>query len=189
MSDCHPGEAERRDLDPSLAEAKRQNTLLRAELRGLSRQLSRRSAELAEVLTRKEELEAAFATAMAERSKILESRAWRLTRAVQQAAGQCASAVSRLLHPVAGHRPNPSPPALPQPEMGAPSDDDTSYEGWTRSYDSLSDDDRHLIATRIATLVQRPLISIVLTQGQSEAHNQTVPVPRQSALFRLRIVS
>jgi GT2 family glycosyltransferase len=174
LSDCHPPEAERGDLDPSLAEAKRHNALLRAELRSLSRQLSRQSAELAAVLTRKEELEAAFATAMAERSKIFESRAWRLTRGLQQAAGRGASAVSRLLHPVAGHRPNPSPPALPQPEMAASSDDDTSYEGWTRSYDSLSDDDRHLIATRIATLVQRPLISIVLLRGPSEARDQTV---------------
>ena len=178
MSDCHPPEAGRGGFDPPLAEARRQNSLLRAKLRRLSRQLNRQSAELASALTRNEELEAAFAIAMTERNKILESTAWRLTRAVQQAAEGWASAVSRLLHPVSGHRLPPSLPALspasPQPEPAASSDDDSSYLSWARSYDRLSGDDRQLIAARIAALGRRPLISVVLGQGTPEARSRTV---------------
>ena len=160
--------------------------MLRAEIRGLSRrferqagELNRQSAELEAALARNKELEAAFAIAMAERSKILDSRAWRMIRAAHQVGGHCASAMSRLLHPVAGRR--RSGPSLPAPEPGPPhpepaasSDDDNSYEGWARAHDRLSDDDRHLITVRIAALVERPLISIVLGQGTPEARRQTV---------------
>jgi GT2 family glycosyltransferase len=174
LSDCQP------------PEAGRQSELLRAEIRRLSRQrdrqaaeLNRRSAELKAALTRHEALEAAFAIALAERSKILGSRAWRMTRAVQQAAEGCASAVSRVLRPVAVHRrPTPSlptpEPAAPHPEPALSSDEDSAYQGWAHSYDSLSDDDRQMITARIAALVQRPLISIVLSQGTPEARRQTV---------------
>jgi GT2 family glycosyltransferase len=186
LSDCQPPEAERGDFSPPLAEARRQITLLRAEIRCLSRQLKRQanelhqqSAELQAAVTRNLELEAAFAIAMAERTKILQSRAWRLTRAVQQAAGFSASTMSRLLRSVAKERlPTPGLPAPetapPLLEQAAVSEDETTYEIWARSYDSLSDDDRHQIRTRIEGLVQRPVISIVLAEGAPEARRQTV---------------
>ena len=165
-------------MDLPLAEARRQIALLRAEIRRLSWQLDRQSAELyrqsadlTAALTKNDKLEAAFATAMAERTKILESRAWRTTRTVQEAAG----ALSRLLGPVARRRPSgPSLPTPPPHEHALPPADEDSYEGWVRAYDSLSDIDRDRIRTRIAGLAEQPVISIVLPHGAPERRRQTI---------------
>jgi O-antigen biosynthesis protein len=187
LTNCQPTKVRSGDFDSLSREAGRQATLLRAEVRHLSTQLNRQSAELdrlsAELktsLSRTQELEAAFATAMAERNKILESRIWRVTRATQRMVASCVSAMLRLRSLATKHEPlNPKLPTSdttpPSPEQVEPSSDDNSYEGWARSYDSLSDDDRHLIKARIAGLIKRPVISIIVSNGGThEARSQTI---------------
>ena len=169
MSEFEPPEADGGGVDQPLTEARRQIALLRAEIRSLSRQLdrqsadfNRQSAELTAALIKNQELEAAFATAMAERAKILQSRTWRTARAVRNVARAGESTVSRLLRPLATPRPATLVSAPPLPD-GTPSPaDEGSYEGWARAYDSLSDAGRDRIRTRIAELAARPVISIVL---------------------------
>ena len=184
MSEFEPPEADGEGVDLPLAEVRRQIALLRAEIRRLSRQLDRtsalldrQSAELKAALQKNAELEAAFGAAMAERAKILQSRAWRTIRAVQQVGGAGKSTVARLLQTFATpERASPSLPAptLPIPEQALPPGDQHSYEAWVRAYDSLSDADRDRIRTLIAGLAQRPTISVVLPDNAPELRRQTI---------------
>lgn len=71
-------------VEPVALETARQVTVLRFETRRLSAQLERTAAALADATRREKELSASFALALAERDKIFKSKAWQITRAVQQ---------------------------------------------------------------------------------------------------------
>ncbi len=110
LSDWQPTQATNEGLDGPLAKAKHQITLLRADIRSLAAEierqageLNRQSFELKASEKKSAKLEAASAIAMAERAKMLGSRAWRFTRGLQQLAEISACPVLRLLGPAAGH--------------------------------------------------------------------------------------
>jgi GT2 family glycosyltransferase len=151
--------------------------MLRAEIRRLSGQLDRKSAELEAFVARNAELEAGFVIALAERDKILTSTAWRATRALQQAMGVPRRALSRLLPTGAASQPpitQTAKEAAPPPTEARPAEA-TGYEGWVEAYGSLSGEDRRAIAARIKGLGYRPAISIVVSNsGTPGQRHQTV---------------
>jgi GT2 family glycosyltransferase len=101
-------------------------------------------------------LQEAFDTALAERDKILTSRAWRATRAIQHVMTSPRRALSPILKPRAVV---PAPP--PQ---SAPSATE-AYAAWASTYDTVTPQDRDQIAALIDKLAVRPSISIVIPEG------------------------
>jgi GT2 family glycosyltransferase len=179
LSESRPNNAQTGEPDLPPAEAKRQIALLRAEIRRLSTQLDRESAEIGRLsaqveasLARNGELEAGFAIALGERDKILASKAWRATRVVQQAIGAPRRVLSPLMRLAQRLR---APSTLPAAEIppSRPVELEPSaserYEQWVSAYDTLSLDDRALIAAQINGFPERPIISLVISDdGGSE---------------------
>jgi GT2 family glycosyltransferase len=147
------------------ADANRQVDLLRAEVRRLSTQLEQRAAELTDASIRQQRLEAAFAVAMEEREKILASKAWRTTRAVQQAMRiprHALSPIMTLARRLHGRRKSPTKEPTPPPSNEVEPSAAAEYERWVSAYDTLSQEDRNLIVSQLGRLAHRPVISIII---------------------------
>jgi GT2 family glycosyltransferase len=144
------------DSAPDLpdAEAKRQITLLRAEVRRLTDRFDQQTDVITALSRKNDALQEAFDTALAERDKILTSTAWRATRAVQHVMTIPRRVLSPILKPRAA-----APP--PQAEPSAAE----AYAAWVRAYDTLTPLDRDQIAALIDRLGHRPAISIVIPDG------------------------
>ncbi len=173
-------QAELPDLPP--AEARRQIALLQAEVTRLSTLFNRQVAELDACQARNRELEAGFTIALGERDKILASQTWRATRTVQRVIG----APRRVLSPLmsfAGRRPAPASDLTPAPEAIEPSAAD-QYERWVTAYDTLSPDDRSLIAARIDAFAETPVISLVIAdEGADDALLQSTIASIRNQLY------
>jgi O-antigen biosynthesis protein len=194
LSELRPTDAQGEEPDLPPDGAKRQIALLRAEIRRLSTQLRRELAEVERLsaqveasLARNQELEAGFAIALGERDRILASKAWRATRAMQQAI----RAPSRVLSPLIGlterlrtHSIPPTAELMPsRPAEPDPSAVD-EYEQWVDAYDTLSPDDRTLIAAQIDGFRERPVISLVLSnEGASETLLQKTTASIRKQLY------
>jgi GT2 family glycosyltransferase/uncharacterized small protein (DUF1192 family) len=182
LSKSRPTDAPGDEFDLSPAEAERRIALLRAEVRRLTTQVDRQSADLNASLAKTAELEAGFAIALSERDKILQSSAWRATRSVQQAM----HLPQRVLSPIITlakrfYAPSSAPAAEPAP----PPSEATSYERWVEAHDTLSAEDRAQIASHIERLAQRPVISLVILDG--EADDEEALVQRTIAAIRSQL--
>ena len=183
MSEPRLTDANTKELDLPPAEAKRQIALLRAEVRRLSTQLDRQSAELKDLQARNVALDAGFATALSELDKILQSRAWRAMRIIRQAMHFPQRALSPITTLAKRFDALPDPPAA---EPAPPPSEATGYEQWVEAYDTLSSEDRTQIAAHIERLAHRPLISLVIPGGE-DAGDEEVLLQRTIASIRSQL--
>ena len=172
-----------REVELPLAETERQITLLRAEVRRLSTQLDRQSAELKDLQARNVDLAAGFAIALSERDKILQSSAWQAARVIQRTMRFPRRALSPIMT-LAKRFNAPSPP--PAVEFAPSPSEATDYEQWVEAYDTLSSEDRIQITAHIERLAHRPLISLVIP-ARGEADKEETLLQRTIASIRSQL--
>ncbi len=172
-----------REVELPLAETERQITLLRAEVRRLSTQLDRQSAELKDLQARNVDLAAGFAIALSERDKILQSSAWQAARVIQRTMRFPRRALSPIMTLAKRFNTTSTPPAA---EFAPSPSEATDYEQWVEAYDTLSSKDRIQITAHIERLAHRPLISLVIP-ARGEADKEETLLQRTIASIRSQL--
>ena len=172
-----------KEVELPLAETERQITLLRAEVRRLSTQLDRQSAELKDLQARNVDLAAGFAIALSERDKILQSSAWQAARVIQRTMRFPRRALSPIMTLAKRFNAPSTPPAA---EFAPSPSEATDYEQWVEAYDTLLSEDRIQITAHIGRLAHRPLISLVIP-ARGEADKEETLLQRTIASIRSQL--